>query len=107
MERRESVASCGPSAATPETKRVAGDAQPRRYSGARRVEANGAPLVGKAIPANRNLIFHYPYAATPCFLLNLGRPAAPSVELKTADEKRYECHGAVGPARSIVAYSAI
>jgi len=107
MERREFVAFCLASTATSATNAVAADAQPRRYSRARLVDANGAPLVGKAIPANRNLIFHYPYAATPCFLLNLGRPAAPSVELKTADEKRYEWHGGVGPARSIVAYSAI
>jgi Rieske Fe-S protein len=109
MERREFVAFCLASAAstTSATSAVAADAQPRRYSRARLVDANGAPLVGSAIPANRNLIFHYPYAATPCFLLNLGRPAAPSAQLKTADEKRYEWHGGVGAARSIVAYSAI
>ena len=104
MERREFVAFCLASAAT---SAAAAEAQPRRYSRARLVDEGGAPLLGKAIPANRNLIFHYPYAATPCFLLNLGHPAAASAQLKTADEKHYEWHGGVGPARSIVAYSAI
>lgn len=104
MERREFVAFCVASAAT---GAFASDAQPRRYSRARLVDAAGAPLLGKAVPANRNLIFHYPYAATPCFLLNLGRPAAPSAHLKTADETPYEWHGGVGAERSIVAYSAI
>src|SRR5258707_1234036 len=107
MEHRESSAFGLLAPPAPATNGAAGDAPPRRYSGGRLVDANGARVGGKALPANRNLIFHYPYAATPCFLLNLGRPAAPSVELKTADEKRYEWHGGVGPARSIVAYSAI
>ena len=104
MERREFVAFCLASAAT---RAAAADAQPRRYSRARLLDEGGAPLLGKAIPVNRNLIFHYPYAATPCFLLNLGHPAAASAQLKTADEKHYEWHGGVGPGRSIVAYSAI
>src|SRR6059058_1996481 len=108
MERREFVAFCVATAATAAaTSAVGADSQPRRYARSRLVDAHGAPLLGKAIPADRNLIFHYPYAATPCFLLNLGRPAAPTAQLKTADEKHYEWHGGVGPARSIVAYSAI
>ena len=106
MERREFVAFCVASAAAAAAP-VAADAQPRRYSRAQLVDAGGAPLLGKAVPASRNLIFHYPYAATPCFLLNLGRPAAASAQLRTADEKRYEWHGGVGTERSIVAYSAI
>ena len=107
MQRREFVAFCAASAAAATTNAIGADAQPRRYARARLVDEHGAPLAGKAIPAQRNLIFHYPYAATPCFLLNLGRPAAPIAHLRTADEKPYEWNGAVGPQRSIVAYSAI
>jgi Rieske Fe-S protein len=59
------------------------------------------------VPIERNLIFHYPYASTPCFLLNLGRPAKAAARLKTADEKTYQWNGGVGTERSIVAYSAI
>ena len=60
-----------------------------------------------AIPANRNFIFHYPFAATPCFLLNLGRPAKASASLKTGAGEPYEWKGGVGAERSVVAYSAI
>jgi Rieske Fe-S protein len=59
------------------------------------------------VPVERNLIFHYPFAATPCFLLNLGRPAKALVTLKTGDNRPYEWNGGVGAGRSIVAYSAI
>src|SRR5690242_16387767 len=107
MQRREFVAFCVASAAAAATQAVADDAQPRRYSRTRLVGPGGAPLLAKAVPVNQNLIFHYPYAATPCFLLNLGRPAAPSAHLKTADARPYEWHGGVGENRSIVAYSAI
>jgi arsenite oxidase small subunit len=71
------------------------------------VDATGRPLRAKAIPANRNLIFHYPYASTPCFLLNLGKPAKGSAQLKTVDNQPYEWKGGIGPDRSVVAYSAI
>ena len=107
MERREFVAFCAASAASAATRALADDAQPRRYSRARLIDTVGAPLLAKTVPVNQNLIFHYPYAATPCFLLNLGRPVAPSTHLKTADAKAYEWHGGVGDNHSLVAYSAI
>lgn len=106
MERRDFIKFCAASAlAAPAV--VAADAQPRFYSRARLVDPKGAPLRAKAIPADTNLIFHYPFAATPCFLLNLGRPARASAVLKTAANQTYEWHGGVGPGRSVVAYSAI
>jgi arsenite oxidase small subunit len=107
MQRRDFVAFCVASAAAAASGSVGADAAPRRYRRARLLDAGGLPLRAAAVPASRNLIFHYPYAATPCFLLNLGRPAAPSAQLSTADGKRYEWRGGVGAQRSIVAYSAI
>ncbi|HYL24432.1 MAG TPA: (2Fe-2S)-binding protein, partial [Burkholderiales bacterium] len=104
MERREFIALCAAAVAAPA---LAEDAQPRRYSRARLVDEQGTPVVAKGVPVNRNLIFHYPYAATPCFLLNLGRPVATSTHLKTADAKSYDWQGGVGEDHSIVAYSAI
>jgi Rieske Fe-S protein len=106
MERRDFVQFCiaaGVSAATPA---LGADAQPRRYARSRLVDAQGAPLHAADVPANRNLIFHYPYAATPCFLLNLGRATEPA-QLRTADAHPYVWQGGVGPGQSIVAYSAI
>jgi Rieske Fe-S protein len=105
MERRDFVKFCAASMLA--SPALAADARPRLYSKARLVDAKGAPLKASAVPANQNLIFHYPFAATPCFLLNLGKPAAASVQLKTVDNGTYEWKGGVGPARSLVAYSAI
>jgi Rieske Fe-S protein len=107
MERREFVSFCVASAAAAAAPAVAADSQPRLYTRARLVDAKGAPILGKSIPPERNLIFNYPYAATPCFLLNLGRPAAAATHLQTADKQSYAWHGGVGASRSIVAYSAI
>ena len=111
MERREFVAFCAAgaaaAAATASFSTLSADSQPRLYSRSRLVDAKGAPLLGKQVPAERNLIFHYPFESTPCFLLNLGRPVNGTTGLKTADHKVYEWRGGVGAARSIVAYSAI
>jgi arsenite oxidase small subunit len=106
MERREFVQFCMAAVAAAGSPAVAADAKPRRYARSRLVDAHGAPLHAADVPANRNLIFHYPYAATPCFLLNLGRATAPTV-LKTADDHAYTWQGGVGAGHSIVAYSAI
>jgi Rieske Fe-S protein len=105
MERRDFLKFCA--AATVAAPAIAADARPRLYGRALLVDAKGAPLRARAVPANQNLIFHYPFEATPCFLLNLGKPVKPSVQLKTSDNQAYEWRGGVGAARSIVAYSAI
>ncbi len=108
MERRDFIKYCAASAAAGAgIPALAADARPQLYGRVQLVDEKGRPLAAKAIPANRNLIFHYPYESTPCFLLNLGRPAKASAQLKTADNQPYEWKGGVGPGRSIVAYSAI
>lgn len=107
MERRDFVKLCAASAAALAAPAVQANARPRFYAKARLVDEHGAPLRAGAIPVERNLLFNYPYASTPCFLLNLGRPVPASVRLKTADETPYEWSGGVGAQRSIVAYSAI
>ena len=105
MERRDFVKFCAATVLVPAP--VAADSSPRFYSRARLVNEEGAALRARDIPVHQNLIFHYPFAATPCFLLNLGTPAAGRVTLKTAANEPYEWKGGVGPARSVVAYSAI
>jgi arsenite oxidase small subunit len=107
MDRRHFLRLCAAAAAAHEAPVVAANAVPRLYSRARLVDESGAPLRAAAVPADRNLIFHYPYAATPCFLLNLGRALHAPARLKTAGQAAYEWQGGVGPGRSIVAYSAI
>jgi Rieske Fe-S protein len=83
------------------------DAKPRYYRRARLVDASGKPIRASALPPERNFIFHYPYAGTPCFLLNLGKPTNPAAELRTADSQNYQWRGGVGERHSVVAYSAI
>jgi arsenite oxidase small subunit len=107
MERRGFIKFCAASVAAGGAPALASDARPQMYSRSQLVDAKGRPLRAKAIPAHRNLIFHYPYASTPCFLLNLGKPAKASAQLRTVDNQPYEWKGGVGPGRSVVAYSAI
>ena len=107
MERRDFLKLCAAGAAAAGAPALAADARPQFYSRTLLVDAKGAPLLAGRVPVERNLIFHYPFAATPCFLLNLGRPAKGAALLKTGDNRPYEWKGGVGAARSIVAYSAI
>ncbi|MGE0875020.1 MAG: (2Fe-2S)-binding protein [Burkholderiales bacterium] len=107
MQRREFIKLCGASAAAGFTGNASADAAPVMYARVKLVDDAGRPLRATAVPAHRNLIFHYPYTSTPCFLLNLGRPLTTSRTLRTADRQDYRWTGGVGAQRSIVAYSAI
>ena len=106
MERRGFIKFCAASAAALGAPAVDANSRVQLYGRARLVDEKGQPLRAGSIPVNRNLIFHYPFAATPCFLLNLGKPVRPA-QLKTVSGEPYEWKGGVGPDRSIVAYSAI
>jgi len=106
MERRGFIKFCAASVAALGAPEVAADARVQLYSRARLVDEEGAPLRASAIPRDRNFIFHYPFAATPCFLLHLGKAVRPA-RLKTVSGEPYEWKGGVGAARSVVAYSAI
>jgi Rieske Fe-S protein len=107
MERREFLKLCTAGAASAGAPAHAADARPQLYSRTLLIDANGTPLRASRIPVEHNLIFHYPFAGTPCFLLNLGKPAKASAMLKTIDNRLYQWQGGVGAGRSIVAYSAI
>ncbi len=109
MERREFIRVCatGIAATGVPSGFAAQDAAPALYARAKLVDAQGRPLRASAIPANKNFVFLYPFASTPCFLLNLGKRAKAGSVLKTAANQSYEWKGGVGPAGSVVAYSAI
>ncbi len=78
----------------------------RRYERVRLVDVNDRPVTSESLAVGENYLFHYPFLATPCFLLNLGRAALPT-QLKTEDGQSYPWQGGVGPDRSVVAFSAI
>jgi len=113
MDRRNFVRACAVAGATASLPELIGqalaqsDAQPRLYGRARLVDAGGRPLKSKSLPVGRNLIFHYPFAGTPCFLLNLGKPTRTSATLKTTDARSYQWTGGTGANGGVVAYSAI
>lgn len=71
------------------------------------VSPGGEPLKSGDLEPGLNYVFHYPYVATPCFLIDLGRPTEKSATLETETGERYRWQGGVGPERSIVAFSAI
>ena len=79
----------------------------RQYSRVKLVDADGKAVKAKSLKAHHNYVFNYPYASTPCFLLNLDKMLAESVSLKSDTVGAYDWPGGVGAAKSIVAYSAI
>jgi Rieske Fe-S protein len=107
MQRRNFMLVCAAQALTASLPATAADARPKLYARVRLVDPSGRPLKASVLPVNRNFIFHYPFAGTPCFLLNLGKPTKAAAKLTTADRQSYEWPGGVGADRSIVAYSAI
>jgi arsenite oxidase small subunit len=85
---------------------LAADAKPKRYDKVMLCDATGAPLKAASLKPQVNYVFHYPFQATPVFLLDLGQAAAPVV-LNTKDRQSYAWPGGVGPRKSLVAFSAI
>jgi Rieske Fe-S protein len=81
--------------------------EPRSYARARLVDIHGRPVKARSIAPETNYVFHYPYASTPCFLLNLREPLTAPATLRREDGSTYAWRGGVGPSRAIVAFSAI
>ena len=108
MDRRVFLRACAACAAVSATRAhaAAGELKPRLFSRTRLIDERGQPLRTAALTVGRNYIFHYPFAGTPCFLINLGSPTAQNVALRT-EGLDYRWPGGVGPRRAIVAYSAI
>jgi Rieske Fe-S protein len=110
MDRRAFVKTCsigaGLLAGTTALTLPAG-ASMHRYSRVRLLDHTGRPLKAANLLAGEQYVFTYPFAATPCFLLNLGQPVAGRKALRTVAGRRYDWPGGVGPQRSLVAYSAI
>ena len=110
MDRREFVGACtvggGSLAAALSGTAWASDTKPRAYARAQLLDELGQPLKASSLKAQTNYVFHYPFEATPVFLLDLGKPAMPT-SLRTRGQQTYQWPGGVGPARSLVAFSAI
>lgn len=79
----------------------------QQFSKALLVDGLGHPVKGKLISTIQAYVFNYPFAGTPCFLINLGHQAEKGVSLSTERQQQYTWLGGVGLGESIVAYSAI
>ena len=110
MERRDFLEACGlmaGAAALAGADPLWANAPARFYRRVRLVDIHGTPIRAGALAADTNYVFQYPFAATPCFLLRLPRPATARTSLRREDGGRYDWSGGVGADRSVVAFSAI
>lgn len=82
----------------------AGPAQ--RYPRTLLVDPFGEPLSARRLAVGEPQLFNYPFAASPVFLIALGRSVG-ATELITEGRQAYASPPGVGPNRSIVAFSAI
>lgn len=96
-ERREFLSACSVALVTTATQiGLIGTSQAKdvtvstRYSASILADESGRPVRASALKPQTNYLFHYPFVATPCLLINLGR-----------DVK------GTGPGNAIVAFSAI
>ena len=78
-----------------------------RYNRVKLVDGRGRPITEAGLEEGKSYVFNYPYVTTPCFLLNLGKPANGNELLKTEAGREYRWQGGVGPHRSIVSFCAI
>lgn len=77
------------------------------FPAAKLTNKSGAPLKSADIPAGEAMVFSYPLAGVPCFLVNLGdRPSKSNTALKNEDGE-YQWQGGVGPKERFVAFVAI
>lgn len=111
MQRRRFLSSCTTTAAAVSAAARfpaswATDVAPRPYARAQLVTERGDPLRAATLKPLANYVFHYPFEATPVFLLDLGHPVPPHL-VDGREATAYRWPGGVGPGRSIVAFCAI
>jgi len=107
MDRRSFIGTCTAGAAClAPVPLFAADSRQHDYPRALLVDYRGDPFRAASLRPLTNYVFHYPYVATPVFLLDLGKPALP-LSLSTSKREAYAWPGGVGAGRSVVAFSAI
>lgn len=109
-ERRNFLGACGAGALCStlgSTAALAAAPSSRPYARVKLTDADGKAVKLKSLKTNYNYVFNYPYASTPCFLLNLDQPMAEKTGLMTEAGASYDWPGGVGEKKTLVAYSAI
>jgi Rieske Fe-S protein len=85
----------------------ASDLPVKPYNPCLLTHSQGEPWRAGTIEPRQTYFFFYPYAGTPVFLINLGRPVSPVRAAGQDNDRSPGGIGGVGPQRSIVAFSAI
>lgn len=114
MDRRHFVGQCAaaasclpaPAASLFASPAFAAESRPRAYKRSLLVDEQGRLLRASSLKPQTNYVFHYPFEATPVFLLDLGKLAAPH-KLTTKAANDYAWPGGAGKGQSVVAFSAI
>jgi arsenite oxidase small subunit len=85
VDRRDFIESCSKSAAClgaaalPSSMAWAANTKPRDYAKAVLCNALGEPIKASSLKANTNYLFHYPFEATPVFLLKFRQSGAAQI----------------------------
>ncbi len=109
MDRRGFVKLCAGSAtlALADWERMAVAGGFEAYPAAKLTNKAGVPLKGAEVPVGGALVFAYPFAGVPCFLINLGDKPSQSGVALTSEDGDYTWQGGVGPKGQFVAFVAI
>jgi arsenite oxidase small subunit len=110
MDRRSFIKICSAVAVTgtlsPCFVRQTQAAELTAFARVKLVDAQGRAIKANTLNSTDAYVFNYPYASTPCFLINLGKSASNN-KLISSDGAEYEWRGGVGSNKSIVSYNAI
>jgi arsenite oxidase small subunit len=110
MDRRKFIKICGGAAAFAGLQakylETINAAEVKSFNRVKLVDEQGNPLKASQLSSEEAYIFHYPYRATPCFLINLAAKPSGPMTLQ-ADDGEYNWGGGVGPNGTLVSYSAI
>jgi len=83
----------------------------RDYPRALLTDIQGIPIKASSLGTEAAYLFHYPYKGLPCFLINLGKPAAANLALMSdplgEESGPYNWPGGVGKTSNLVAFVAI
>ena len=107
MDRRQFVQICAGAAVT-----LATDTWPvlaagmQDYPRTGLVDARGAALKASDLVTDQAYLFHYPFRAVPCFLINLGKASAAPRTL-SGEDGDYAWSGGTGKQHNLVSYVAI
>lgn len=77
------------------------------YEKAQIVDSAGNPIKLSSLEKEVTYIFNYPYASTPCMIINLPEATSKDIELTSEMGEKYIWKSGVGKERTVVAYSAI